>query len=139
MLWDLGLRPNEDLEDIEKVKEKILTLDKEFDLVMIAEKERHAELISIQCLKIGTKNLFINTWCDDDFDEVFTFSYFLQMDESLVLLADLLCWSLDDVAYVSQNKRSNPKIDRNKFDRCLKIKTFFLQKVWVEEQNDWKD
>ena len=40
MLWDLGLRPNEDLEDIEKVKQKILTLDKEFDLVMIAEKER---------------------------------------------------------------------------------------------------
>ena len=55
MLWDLGLRPNEDLEDIEKVKQKILTLDKEFDLVMIAEKERHAKLLSInsQSLKIG--------------------------------------------------------------------------------------
>ena len=48
MLWDLGLRPNEDLEDIEKVKQKILTLDKEFDLVMIAEKERHAKLLLIR-------------------------------------------------------------------------------------------
>ena len=48
MLWDLGLRPNEDLEDIEKVKQKIRTLDKEFDLVMIAEKERHAKLLFIR-------------------------------------------------------------------------------------------
>ena len=65
MLWDLGMRPNKDLEDVHKVQKKIQALQTEFDLVMIAER----------------------------------------MDESLVLLADLMCWSLDDVAYITQNKR----------------------------------
>ena len=34
-----------------------------------------------------------------------------RFDESLVLLADLLCWSLEDLRYLKQNARKASKVE----------------------------
>eukprot|EP00090_Calanus_glacialis_P043574 TRINITY_DN7717_c0_g1_i3.p1 TRINITY_DN7717_c0_g1~~TRINITY_DN7717_c0_g1_i3.p1 ORF type:complete len:421 (-),score=144.99 TRINITY_DN7717_c0_g1_i3:79-1341(-) len=69
LLWDLGM-PHSDMEDDQKVSEKISELDKQFDFVLLAE----------------------------------------HFDESLVLLARLLCWDLSEVRYLKQNARKVEKV-----------------------------
>ena len=44
---------------------------------------------------------------DSEFDLVLIAEYF---DESLVLLADILCWDLSDVRYLKQNARVSSKV-----------------------------
>ena len=44
---------------------------------------------------------------DSEFDLVLIAEYF---DESLVLLADILCWDLSDVRYLKQNARKSSKV-----------------------------
>ena len=69
MLWDLGM-PHSDMEDHQKVSQKISELDTQFDFVLLAE----------------------------------------HFDESLVLLARLLCWDLSEVKYLKQNARKVEKV-----------------------------
>ena len=62
--YDFGVRANQ-LNNLSAVKEKMAEIEKDFDLILIAE-------------------------------------YF---DESLVLLADHLCWNLEDMVYLKLNSR----------------------------------
>ena len=54
------------------------------------------------------------------------------MEESLVLLQELLCWSLQDVTYLNQNQR------RDKEKNKMAVKTrfdsnFHLNKISINE------
>ena len=70
-LYDMGMRDNH-LFDVAHIEKKIEEVDKEFGLIMIAEK----------------------------------------FEESLVLLADLMCWPLTYVTGLKQNaRRNNRRVD----------------------------
>ena len=67
MLWDLGMNVG-DMEKNEELIQVIKNLEKDFDLVLIAER----------------------------------------FDESLVVLKEEFCWSLEDIQYMNVSKRTPP-------------------------------
>ena len=76
------------------------------------------------------------TRLDSEFDLVLIAEYY---DESLVLLADILCWDLSDVRYLKQNARKSSKVSniteraRDSLETWLeadrKLYDHFLQKM----------
>ena len=89
----------------------------------------------IEMEEAGTVQAKISRF-DSEFDLVLIAEYF---DESLVLLADILCWDLSDVRYLKQNARKSSKVSnitetaRGSLETWLeadrKLYDHFLQKM----------
>ena len=83
---------------------------------------------------------------DSEFDLVLIAEYF---DESLVLLADILCWDLSDVRYLKQNARVSSKVSnitetaRGSLETWLeadrKLYDHFAQKMDDLIDRSWSD
>ena len=89
----------------------------------------------IEMEEAGTVQAKISRY-DSEFDLVLIAEYF---DESLVLLADILCWDLSEVRYLKQNARKSSKVSniteaaRGSLETWLeadrKLYDHFLQKI----------
>ena len=54
MLYDFGLCP-EDMDDSEKVEEKISEIDKDFDLIMVADRFTESRILLMDLIDIGVE------------------------------------------------------------------------------------
>ncbi len=88
--------------------------------------------LGLEPMDVGDKNkaraLIVDV--DRNFDMVMIME---RMDESLILLADILCWDLTDVAYIKQNERL-PDL-RNKIGEESKV----ILREWLSNDYDLYD
>ena len=133
------------LQQIDKFKPEISTMytlrnGMSFDLGLEPEEFDKAEVITA-----------LITSVEKDFDLVLIMEYF---DESLILLKQLFCWSLDDVLYLKHNSRlksfkrhhiprqfRNAFLDWNKADVLLYqyFNQTFWKKVNSQDENFWSE